>query len=150
MTSQLRAPKPVLAALLVLLAVLAGSAAAQAESTGTPTYTKEDLSQYEAQLNGGQIQSVIVNKRLRRLRITLKDGSHVYAKYGKKQGPKYYAQITAKRVPLTFLTVTAAKKEQEKGAKPHKIRYIAGGVLILVLVIVAAVLLIRRRRREED
>ena len=129
MTSQLRAPKPVLAVLLALLALLAGSAAARAETT--PTYTKEGLSQYEAQLHGGQIQSVIVNKRMRSLRITLKDGSHVFAKYEKKTGPKYYAQITAKGIPLTFLSADAAKKEQEKASKHHKIRYIVGGVLIV-------------------
>jgi len=148
MTSQLRAPLPVLAVLLALVALLAGSAAAWAEST--PTYTKESLSEYEAQLHGGQIESVIVNKRLRSLRITLKDGSHVFVKYGKKEGPKYYAAITAKHIPLTFLSVEAAKKEQEKASKHHKIRYIVGGVLIAALVIAAVILFIRRRRPEED
>jgi hypothetical protein len=139
---------PLLAVLLTLLAVLAGSAAAQAEST--PTYSKEALSQYEEQLHGGQIQSVTVNKRMRSLRITLKDGSHVFAKYEKKTGPKYYSQITAKGVPLIFLSADAAKKEQEKVSKHHKIRYIVGGVLIVILVVVAVVLLVRRRRPEED
>jgi FtsH-like protein len=148
MTSQLRAPMPVLAVLLALLALLAGSAAARAEST--PTYTKESISQYEAQLKAGQIQSVVVNKRLRSLRITLKDGTHVFAKYAKKTGPKYYAQITAKGIPLSFLSAAAAKKEQEKAPKHHKIRYIAGGVLIAVLVIVGVILFLRRRRPDED
>jgi hypothetical protein len=148
MTSQLRARASVLAVLLALLALFATSAAAQAETT--PTYTKEDLSQYEAQLKGSQIQSVVVNKRLRSLRITLKDGSHVYVKYPKKTGPTYYKQITAKGIPLSFLSADAAKKEQEKGSKHHKIRYIAGGVLILVLVIVAVILLLRRRRRDDE
>ncbi len=148
MTSQRRAPKPILAALLVLLALLAGSAVARAESS--PTYSHESLSQYEAQLKAGEIQSVIVNKRLRSLRITLKDGTHVFAKYAKKSGPKYYAQITAKGVPITFMTPTAAKKEQEKSSKHHKIRYIAGGVLIVVLVIVGVILFMRRRRRDDE
>jgi flagellar basal body-associated protein FliL len=148
MTSQLRAPLPVLAVLLALVAMLAGSVTARAEST--PTYTKESLAQYEAQLKAGQIQSVVVNKRLRSLRITLKDGSHVFVKYEKKTGPTYYKQITAKGIPLTFLSVEAAKKEQEKSPKHHKIRYIAGGVLIVVLVIAAVILLVRRRRPEED
>jgi flavin-dependent dehydrogenase len=148
MTSQLRAPKPALAVLLALLAVLAGSVAARAETT--PTYTKESLSQYEAQLKASQIQSVVVNKRLRSLRITLKDGSHVFIKYAKKTGPKYYAQITAKGIPLTFLSADAAKKEQEKAPKHHKIRYIAGGALIVVLVIAAVILFMRRRRPDED
>ena len=91
-----------------------------------------------------------VNKRLRSLRITLKDGSHVFVKYAKKTGPTYYKQITAKGIPLSFLSADAAKKEQEKGSKHHKIRYIVGGVLIVVLVIVAVILLVRRRRPEED
>ena len=139
---------PVLAVLLAVLALLAGSAAARAETT--PTYTQEGLSQYEAQLKGGQIQSVIVNKRLRWLRITLKDGSHVFYKYPKKMGPKYYAQVTAKGIPLTIMSVDAAKKEQEKGARHHKIRYIAGGFLIVVLVVVVVILFLRRRRPDED
>ena len=148
MTSQLRAPLPVLAVLLALVALLAGSVAARAETA--PTYTKESLSQYEAQLQAGQIQSVVVNKRLRSLRITLKDGSHVFVKYAKKTGPTYYKQITAKKIPLTFLSAEAAKKEQEKSSKHHKIRYIAGGVLIVLLVIAAVILLVRRRRPDED
>ncbi len=148
MTSQLRAPMPLLAVLLTLLALLAGSAVARAETA--PTYSKEALSQYEEQLHGGQIQSVTVNKRMRSLRVTLKDGSHVFAKYEKKTGPKYYSQITAKGIPLTFLSVAAAKKEQEKASKHHKIRYIVGGVVIVLLVIAAVVLLLRRRRPEED
>lgn len=148
MTSQLRVPKPVLAALLLLLALLAASTVARAETT--PTYTKETISQYESQLKAGEIQSVVVNKRTRSLRVTLKDGTHVFAKYGKKEGPKYYAAVTAKGIPLTFLSPTAAKKEQEHAAKHHKIRYIVGGVLIVVIVIAVVVLLMRRRRPEED
>ncbi|HTY97058.1 MAG TPA: hypothetical protein VMB91_08470 [Solirubrobacteraceae bacterium] len=144
MTSQLRG----LAVLLTLLALLAGSAVAAAEPT--PTYTKEDLSQYESQLKAGEVQSVIVNKRERSLRVTLKDGTHVFAKYGKKEGPKYYAAITAKKIPLTFLSPAAAKAEQEHASKHHKLRYIAGGVLIVVIVIAVVILLVRRRRPDED
>jgi hypothetical protein len=149
MTSQLRARTPVLAVLLALLALFAGGATARAAET-TPTYTHETLSQALAQLKAGEIQSVVVNKRLRSLRITLKDGSHVFAKYGKKEGPKYYAQITAKGIPLSFLTVTAAKKEQEHATTHHKIRYIVGGVVIVGIVIAAVILIMRRRRPEED
>ncbi len=148
MTSQLRAQKPVLAALLVLLALLAASTVARAETT--PTYTHESLSQYESQLKAGEIQSVVVNKRERSLRVTLKNGTHVFAKYGKKEGPKYYAAITAKGIPLTFLSPTVAKQEQEHAPKHHKIRYIVGGVLIVVIVIAGVILLARRRRRDED
>jgi hypothetical protein len=148
MTSQRRAPKPLLAAFLVLLALLVGGAAARAESG--PTYSHESLSQYEAQLKAGEIQSVIVNKRLRSLRVTLKDGTHVFAKYAKKTGPTYYKQIEAKGIPLTYMTVTAAKKEQEKSSQHHKIRYIAGAVLIVVLVIAGVILFMRRRRRDEE
>jgi len=145
MTSQLRG----LAALLVLLALFAASTTARAAES-TPTYTKESISQYESQLKAGEVQSVIVNKRERSLRVTLKDGTHVFAKYGKKEGPKYYAAITAKRIPLTFLSPAAAKKEQEHASKHHKLRYIAGGVLIVVIVIAVVILLVRRRRPDED
>jgi len=148
MIGRLRARASALVLLPVLFVLLAGGVAAAAETA--PTYTKENLSEYEAQLKGGQIQSVIVNKRLRSLRITLNDGSHVFVKYGKKEGPKYYAAITARHIPLRFLSAEAAKKEQEKASKHHKIRYIAGAVLIVALVIAAVVLFTRRRNREED
>ena len=150
MTSQLRAARPAPAALLAATVVLVaglllGAGAARAE--GTIDYTKEAITQYESQLAGNQIQSVVVNKRTRSLRVTLKNGQHVFAKYGKKEGPKYYAAVTAHHVPLSFLSTTQAASEQGKHKPGHKIRYIAGGALLLVIAIVAGVLIYNRRRQ---
>jgi len=131
-------------AVLLLPALLGGVSSARAEGTATH-YNKENLAQYESQLNGGQVQSIVVNKRTRSLRITLKNGEHVFVKYAKRTGPKYYAAVKAHHVPLTFLTAAQAKAKQKKPA--HKIRYIAGGALILVLAIVGAILYYNRGRQ---
>jgi len=150
MIRQLRAAQTASAALTALAmllfpALLVGAPRARAE--GTVDYTKEDLSQYEDQLNGDQIRSVVVNKRTRSLRVTLKNGQHVFAKYGNKEGPNYYGAIRARHVPITFLSPAGAKAEQGGGKHPgHEIRYIAGGVLIAVIAIVGGILYFNRRR----
>jgi hypothetical protein len=148
---------PLTATLVALLACLlcasltpAALAAKAAPTTTQIAYQPESYAEFEKQLAAGQVQSVTINKRLRSLRITLKDGTHVFAKYAKKTGPTYYKQIEAKGIPLTYMTVTAAKKEQEKSSQHHKIRYIAGAVLIVVLVIAGVILFTRRRRRDEE
>jgi hypothetical protein len=112
-------------------------------------YQNETFPQYEQQLAGGQIQSVTINKRLRSLRITLKDGRYVLAKYGKHEEPKVAAALEAKHVAVTVLTPTVAQREVPKKPAHHKLRYIAGGVLIVVIVIVGAVLYINRKRKAD-
>jgi hypothetical protein len=134
-------------AVLVALAIapfalLAGVPSARGEAT--VEYTKETLSQYEGQLNSGQIQSVTVNKRLRSLRITLKDGRHVIVYYAPKTGPQYYDALKAKGVPVSFLGVAPVKHSK---TVHHKLRYIAAAILVAALVIVGVVLYFNRRRQ---
>jgi hypothetical protein len=129
-------------AALVLLAAAAAAA-------GVATYQPESFNTYEQQLAGGQIQAVTVNKKLRSLRITLKDGSYVLAKYAPKDEPKTVAALEAKHVPVTILTPTEAAKQVTKKTVHHKLRYIAGGILIVVIVVVGAVLYINRKRQSE-
>ena len=136
-----------LTALAMLLSVALLVVAPRARAEGTADYTKEDLSQYENQLNGNHIQSVVVNKRTRSLRVTLDSGQHVFAKYGKKEGPKYYAAIRASHVPITFLAPAAAQAEPGSKHPGHEIRYIAGGVLIAVIAIVGGILYFNRGRK---
>ena len=74
---------------LIALLLAAPAAAAEATATtaaaGTATtggttvvvYKPESYAEYKAQLAASQIRSVTINKRLRSLRITLKDGTHV-------------------------------------------------------------------------
>jgi len=142
---RLAASAAVLVALLACLASLAAATIARAE--GTIVYTKESLGQYQNQLNSGQIASVTINKRVRSLRITLKDGTHVLARYAPKQEPAYEAALKAKGIPVTALTPTEAKAEQKTKTVHHKIRYIAGGALIVILIIVGVVLFVNRRRK---
>ncbi len=126
------------------------TAALAARATGAIVYQKESYPQYRQQLAGGQIQAVSINKRLRSLRVTLKDGRYVLARYNKHEEPAVAAALTAKGVPVTVLTPTEAVKEEKAQPKHHKLRYIAGGILIVVIVIVGAVLYISRRRKRED
>jgi hypothetical protein len=131
-------------ALCLLLALPAAQAFGEEAAI---TYTKESLPAYEQQLAAGQIASVTINKRLRSLRITLKDGSHVLAHYAAKQEPEVSAALKAKGVSVVVLSPAAAKKEASKAPVHHKLRYIAGGILIAVVVIVGGVLFWDRRRK---
>lgn len=142
-----RALTSMMLAVCVALFLLApGAIAAEA----TITYKHESEAAFAQQLAAKQIRSAIVNKRLRTLRLTLKDGTHVLAKYPKHQEPQTVARLKARGVAVTVLAKTEAEKEA-KAKKPshHKIRYIVGAVVIAVIVIVGAVLLVNRRRQRD-
>jgi hypothetical protein len=109
-------------------------------------FQKESLPEYEKQLAAGQIQAATINKRVRSVHLTLKDGRLMLVKYGSHEEPKIASQLQAKGVPVTILKPAQAIKEAKKPAK-HKLRYIAGGILVVVVVVVGAVLLIDRRRK---
>jgi hypothetical protein len=133
-----------------LLALATGALAAESPPAQTPIdYQKESLQEYEQQLAGGQIAAVTINKLLRSLRVTLKDGRHVLARYDKHQEPTVAAALKAKGVPVTVLVPAAAQQEAKHRPKPahHKLRYIAGGIVIVVILVVGAVLLVDRRRK---
>ena len=143
---------------LIGLLLAAPAAAAEATATtaaaGTTTtggavivYKPESYAEYKAQLAADQIASVTINKRVRSLRITLKDGRTHLAKYGPHERPAVESALKAKNVKVAILTPTAAKQEEKAKPAHHKIRYIAGGILLVVVIVVGAVLLINRRRR---
>lgn len=131
-----------LTALCLALSLTALPAAAE-----TINYVKESKQAYESQLAKDEIASVTFNKRVRSMRITLKNGEHFLYHYEPKASPALIATLKTHRVPVTVLTPEQAKKEV-KPAK-HKLRYIAGGILIVVLIVVGVVLLVNRRRRED-
>lgn len=112
----------------------------------TATFQKESVQAYEHQLAGGQITAATINKRVRSVHLTLKDGRQVLVKYSAHEEAKYASALEAKGVPVTVLKPAAAAKE---AAKPvhHKLRYIAGGLLIVVILAVGGVLLVDRRRK---
>jgi ATP-dependent Zn protease len=134
-------------ALCLALATLAGVAGAAEE--GTIVYTHESEAQFQAQLAAKKVKSVIVNKRLRTLRVTLVDGTHVLASYPKHQEPQTVARLKASGIPVSVLAKAAAEKELKHKPVHHKIRYIVGGAVIAVIVIVGVVLLINRRRQRD-
>jgi ribosomal protein S11 len=133
-----------LAGSVALCGVVAPAALA---ADGASVYTDESEADFAKQLAAKKITSVEINKRLRTMRVTLADGSHVLARYPKKQEPQTAARLQAHGVSVTVLSKSAAEKETgTKKSAHHKIRYIAGGVLVLVLLIVGGVLLASRRR----
>jgi hypothetical protein len=139
-------PTRALAILCLACACLAPAVAASAAEPAVH-YTKESFQAYEKQLAGGQISAVTINKFLRSLRITLKDGRYVLATYPKHEEANTAAQLTAKHVPVTVLVPAAAQKEAKSKPVHHKLRYIAGAIVIVVILIVGAVLMIDRRRK---
>jgi hypothetical protein len=135
-------------ALAVCLAVgLLAPAAPAAEAK--VDYAHESEAAFEQQLASKQIRSAIVNKRLRTVRVTLKDGTHVLGRYPKHQAPQTIARLQAQGATVTVLAKKQAEQEAGKKPKHHKIRYIVGGVLIVVILVVGAVLLVNRSRRRD-
>lgn len=129
-------------ALLACAGVLLTAGRAAAE----PTYRHESLQEYEKQLSGGQIREAKINKKVRSVHVTLKNGEHVLAKYAAHEEPKVKAALEARGVPVAVLSKEAANKEAKKPVH-HKLRYIAGAILIAVVIVVGAVLLVDRRRK---
>lgn len=134
-------------ALCLALALLTSAAGAGAAED--VHYTKESLAEFETQLSGGQIQSATFNKRIRSLRLTLKNGDHKLVIYKAHGSPALMAKLQAKHVPFTVLAKAQAEKEAKEKPVHHKIRYIAGAVVIAVILIVGAVLIVNRRRRRD-
>lgn len=136
-----------LTCLALLPAVPPASAAAGV--TGVTVYQHESESAYEEQLASGQIRKATINKRLRSLHLTLRDGRHVLVKYPPKQEPRVLGQLKAKHVKLSILGKSAAVAEVKAKPTHHKLRYIAGGALLVVIAVVGTILYFRRRRRRE-
>jgi hypothetical protein len=137
------------AAAFLALVACAALISAPTALAGPIAYQDESYAEFQQQLASGQIQAVTINRRLGSLRITLKGGRYVLAKYGRKGEPKAVAALAAKHVPVTVLTLAQANTEVPKKAVHHKLRYIAGGILILLIVVVGAVLVMRSRREPD-
>jgi len=137
------------AKLVICVVFFACASAIPAGVAGAVIYKKESLKEYEQQLAGGQIKAVTINKKLRSLRVTLKDGSYVLAQYPRKGSKKVEAALRAKNVPLTVLKPAEAAKEVVKKPVKHKLRYIAGGALVVVIALVVAVVMFDRKRKRD-
>jgi hypothetical protein len=135
-------------ALLACLSLASAALASGAEST-TIKYAPESFATYQQQLAAGKIKAVTINKRVRSLRLTLKDGSYHLAKYNPHEEPKIASDLQAKGVEVTVLQPTEAAKEVKKASVKHKLRYIAGGILVVVVIVVGLVLYVDRKRKRE-
>ena len=128
---------------IAFIAPISGALAASAVE-----YTKESQQAYEKQLKGGEIASATFNKRLRSLRMTLKNGEHVLYRYPKKGSKTLEAALKAKHVPVTVLKPAEAAREAKKPG--HKLRYIAAAVVVVAIVLAGVVLLYNRSRGARD
>jgi hypothetical protein len=133
-------------ALALALASLLALALMPARAAALPGYTRETFSEYERQLAAHEVASAIIDKRLARLDVTLRDGRHVFAKYPKKGAATALSQLHARHVQVTVMNHAEESKEASEVAIHHKWRYIIGGVLIALVVLIAAFVLYRRRR----
>jgi len=147
-TAVTRAASALLLVLSFALCGLLGGVAVAAEESAI-VYVHESEADFAKQLAGKEVKSVIINKRLRSMRVTLADGRHVLARYPKKQEPQTESRLRARGVTVTVLSKHDAEKEAGPKQAHHKIRYIVGGAVILVIVIAGAVLLFNRRRRRD-
>lgn len=136
-------------ALTVACLVLAGAmpTALAAAAEAKIVYTHEGVKEYEKQLDAGEVQAAVFNKKIRSLHLTLKNGTHMLVKYSPHEEPKLDSQLKAKGVTVAILKPAEANKEVPKTAVHHKLRYIAGGILLAVVIIVGIVLFIDRRRK---
>lgn len=135
-------------ALALCLALTPLVAVAGAE--GAIVYKHESEAEFSQQIAAKKVKSAVINKRLRTVRVTLTDGTHVLARYPAHQEPQTLARLKAAGIPVSVLGKATAEKEA-KAKKPvkHKLRYIVGGVVIVLIVIVGGVLLINRRRQAD-
>jgi hypothetical protein len=147
MNRSIRGLRSIIAALCLTLALL--TAAASAGAAEAVHYTKESLSKFEGQMNAGQIQTAVFNKKLGSIRLTLNNGEHLRVHYGKGAAPSLEAKLKEKHVAVTVLSQAAANAQIKAAPKHHKLRYIVGGIALAVIVVVVAVLLIRRRRQRD-
>jgi hypothetical protein len=131
------------------LAVVLLTVGAAAGASADIHYTKESLQEYAKQLAAGEVASATFNRKVRSIRLTMKDGRHLLVRYERRGFPAAEASLKARHVPVTVLAPSAANKELREKPKHHKIRYIVGGVVIVVIVIVGLVLLVNRRRARD-
>jgi ATP-dependent Zn protease len=141
--------RPALALVLAACLACCGLLGGLAPAAGASARKYESEADFAKQLAGKEVKSVVINKRLRSMRVTLADGSQVLARYPKKQEPQTASRLQARGVAVTVLSRQEAEKEAGSKKSHHKIRYIVGGVVILLIVIVGAVLIFNRRRRRD-
>ncbi|HEV7162079.1 MAG TPA: hypothetical protein VGN25_02385 [Solirubrobacteraceae bacterium] len=137
------------AALVAAMVCLSLLPATLAAAEPTIKYAPESFAQYQQQLKAGKIKAVTINKRVRSLRVTLKDGSYVLAKYAAHEEKTIAAALQAKGVQVTILKPAEAAKEVKKAPVKHKLRYIAGGIVVVVVIVVGLVLFVDRKRKRE-
>jgi ATP-dependent Zn protease len=135
-----------LALCLALISLTATVSVAGASTTGSKHISKPEFAK---DLAAGQVERALVNRKLRVLSVTLKDGSHVRVHYPKSQEAQTVARLQRAGVEVKVLSSAEAEKEANKKKPSHKLRYIVGAVVIVVIVLAIGALFYSRRRRRD-
>jgi hypothetical protein len=107
----------------------------------------ESQQAFEKQLAAHEIEKARINKRVRHLDLTLKNGHQFTYVYPAHHEPEVDAKVSAAHISVEILSPTAAQSEVKKAPVHHKLRYIAAGILGAIVIIVLIVLVVDRRRK---
>ncbi len=109
-------------------------------------FEPESVAALEGQLHHGQVHAISVHPAAGtgHIHVSLNDGRHMTVAYASTEETHLLAIARADGTPVA---VAKAKTKRATKAAPHKLRYIAAGILVIVIIVVAAVLLIDRRRK---
>ncbi len=109
-------------------------------------FEPESVAALEGQLHHGQVHAISVHPAAGtgHIHVSLNDGRHMTVAYASSEEAHLLAIARADGTPVA---VAKAKTKRATKAAPHKLRYIAAGILVIVIIVVAAVLLIDRRRK---
>jgi cobalamin biosynthesis Mg chelatase CobN len=133
------------AAVLGMLVLLA----AAVPSLGAEEFTREELPKYEQQLAAKQVASASVNKFLRTVDATLKNGEKVVVRIAKGKDDSAIAALHAAGAKVTVLSSKQARsaKPEKRAHTHHKKRdaIIIAIVVVVLLVLVGGFLWLRRR-----
>jgi hypothetical protein len=78
-----------------------------------PSYQKESEAEFQHQLSAGQIREATINKRIRTIRIVLRDGSRKLAHYPAKQERSVVSELKAEHVRVSILSLEQSTAEVE-------------------------------------
>jgi ATP-dependent Zn protease len=143
MNRSMRRPQNTLLGLCLTLALLtlgAGATAGLAGAADVIRFQHESYTEFQKQLDRGQIHAATFNKKAHTVHVTLQDGRHVLASYPSHNEPRIAAQLRAKGVSVKV------KTHKKVSAVHHTLRYIAGAIVVIIILVILVVLLIGRRR----
>jgi len=119
-------------------------AATPASAATAVHYQAESLPALKEQLARHEVHAVSFHPGTPQghIHASMNNGQHMTVLYATSEQAALVALVRADGTPVAI-----AKAKAKAAAKPHKLRYIAGGIVVVVILVVAAVLLVDRRRK---